>query len=122
MMILTPWRSSSGGLRRQGSGRAASGRGVEAAAAAEKLSWLRLSGEAFLLKTDLHRFPESKLLSKTLAHKSNHKTQIKASERELETHETNPRSSFASLRSPLELQMAELSNADAGVLGLKVKL
>jgi hypothetical protein len=44
VMILTPRRSSGSGLRRQRSGGLASGRGVEAAAA-EKLSWLRVSGE-----------------------------------------------------------------------------
>jgi hypothetical protein len=44
VMILTPRRNSGGGLRGQRSGGAASSRGVEAAAA-EKLSRLRVSGE-----------------------------------------------------------------------------
>jgi hypothetical protein len=45
-------------------------------------------------KIDLYRFPESKLRSKTPAQKSNRKTQIKASERELKTCKANPRSNL----------------------------
>jgi hypothetical protein len=44
VMILTPRQNSGGGLRRQRSGKAASGRGVETAIT-EKLSRLRVSGE-----------------------------------------------------------------------------
>jgi hypothetical protein len=53
----------------------------------------------FCLNLELSRnrstqVPESKLRSKTPAHKSNRKTQIKTSERELKTREANPRSNL----------------------------